>query len=68
MSDNVTTYTSAADEVSKLMTSEEVATVLGREGTVWKFIPKKEPWFGGYWERLIGLTKMAVNPLLPKSH
>jgi len=53
MSDNGTTYTSGADELSKLMKSEEIATVLGREGTVWRFIPKKTSWFGGYWERLI---------------
>jgi len=68
MSDNATTYTSAAEELSKLMKSEEIATVLGREGTVWKFIPKKAPWFGGYWERLIGLTKMAVKKTLGRAH
>ncbi|XP_065911201.1 uncharacterized protein [Dysidea avara] len=47
MSDNATTYSSAAEELSKLLTSEEIATTLGREGTVWKFIPKRAPWFGG---------------------
>ena len=68
MSDNATTYTSAAEELSKLMKSEEIATVLGQEGTVWKFIPKRAPWFGGYWERLIGLTKMAVKKTLGRAH
>jgi len=52
ISDNATTYTSAAEELSKLMKLEEIATMLGQEGTVWKFILKKAPWFGGYCERL----------------
>ena len=35
---------------------------------MWKFIPKKAPWFEGYWERLIGLTKMAVKKTLGRAH
>ena len=50
MSDKTTTYSSAVVELAELMTSEEIATSLGREGTVWKFIPKKAPWFRSYWE------------------
>jgi len=68
MSDNASTYTSAADELTRLFTSEELSTVLGREGTRWMFIPKKAPWFGGYWERLIGLTKMAIKKTLGRTH
>jgi len=68
MSDNASTYTSAADELTRLFTSEELNTVLGREGTKWQFIPKKAPWFGGYWERLIGLTKMAIKKTLGRAH
>lgn len=56
MSDNATTYTSAAQELTDSLNSEEIRSVLGREGIVWKFIPKKAPWFGGYWERLIGVS------------
>ena len=28
-------------------------------GIDWQFIPKRAPWYGGWWERLIGLTKTA---------
>jgi len=35
---------------------------------VWKFIPKKAPWFRSYWERFIGLTKMAVKKTLCRAH
>ena len=39
MSDNANTYTSAAEELTRLFTSEELSTVLGWEGIRWKFIP-----------------------------
>jgi len=65
MSDNASTYTSAAEELTRLFTLEEFSTVLDREGTKWKFIPKKAPWF---WERLIGLTKMAIKKTLGRAH
>ena len=68
MSDNANTYASAAEEVTRLFKSEELSTVLGREGTKWKFIPKKAPWFGGFWERLISLTKMAIKKTLGRAH
>ena len=68
MSDNATTYTSAAEELTNLLKSEEIRTVLDREGIVWKFIPKKAPWFGGYWERLIGLTKTCIKKTLGRAH
>ena len=42
MSDNATTYTSAADDLTQLF-SEETRTLLGREGVTWKFISKMAP-------------------------
>ena len=35
---------------------------------MWKFIPKRASWLGGYWERLIGLTKMVVKNTLGRAH
>lgn len=68
MSDNATTYTSAAEELTELLSSEEIRTVLGRKGIEWKFISKKAPWFGGYWERLIGLTQASIKKTLRRAH
>ena len=48
MSDNASTYTSAAEELSALLQSEDLATAMGTHSVVWKFIPKKAPWFGGF--------------------
>ena len=30
--------------------------------------PKCAPWFGGFWERLIGLTKTALKRVLGCTH
>ena len=68
VSDNATTFQAAAEELKTLSSSEEVRAVLNREGVTWRFIPKKAPWFGGFWERLIGLTKSAIKKVLGRAH
>ena len=64
MSDNASTYLLAAEELKEMLSSKELETSIGRCGVTWKFIPKRAPWYGGYWERLIGLTKAALKRVL----
>ncbi|XP_053403036.1 uncharacterized protein LOC123546131 [Mercenaria mercenaria] len=59
MSDNALTYISTA----KLLKTE----ILGTYGITWKFIPQHAPWYGGWWERLIGVTKTSIKKVLGKS-
>uniref|UniRef100_A0ABM0MF94 3-oxoacyl-[acyl-carrier-protein] reductase n=1 Tax=Saccoglossus kowalevskii TaxID=10224 RepID=A0ABM0MF94_SACKO len=33
----------------------------------WKFIPKRAPLYGGFWERLVGITKPAIKKVLQRS-
>ena len=68
MSDNASTYVSAATELHNLFTSKTLATSLERQGVEWKFIPKKAPWFGDFWERLIALTKNCLKKVLGRTH
>ena len=37
---------------------------LNQYGTVWKFIPRGAPSYGGFWERMIGFTKISLKKVL----
>ncbi|XP_006822499.1 uncharacterized protein LOC102805742 [Saccoglossus kowalevskii] len=67
ISDNASTYLSAANEIKRLLDSPEIQTYLTNRRVQWSFIPKRAPWFGGFWERLIGLTKTAIKKVLGRS-
>lgn len=68
VSDNGSTYLSAAEELKELLQSEQLMASLNRHGVLWKFIPKQGPWYGEWWERLIGLTKMLLKKVLSRVH
>ena len=68
ISDNASTYQSAAAELTQLLNSSELTSQLGNRGIEWKFIPKRAPWYGGFWERLIGLTKLSLEKVLGKTN
>ena len=68
LSDNASTYLAAAEELKYLFSSTDLSESLSRKGTEWKFIPKRAPWFGGFWERLIGLTKSTLKKILGRTH
>ncbi|XP_070567292.1 uncharacterized protein [Ptychodera flava] len=67
MSDNGSTYLSAATEIENMMKSVPVRNYFANCRVEWTFIPKRAPWFGGFWERLIGLTKTALKKVLGRS-
>ncbi|XP_060586634.1 uncharacterized protein LOC132742285 [Ruditapes philippinarum] len=59
MSDNALTYIATA----KILKDE----ILGTHNISWTFIPQHTPWYGGWWERLIGITKTCIRKVLWKS-
>ncbi|CAC5364771.1 unnamed protein product [Mytilus coruscus] len=61
ISDNVSMYVAGAKEIEHLTKSSYVTEKLNSYGTTWRFIPKRAPWFSGWWERLIGLTKNCIK-------
>ena len=67
LSGNVSTVLAAADELCQLFESNKIKESLQRQNVTWEFIPKRAPWYGGFWERLIGLTKNAIKKTLEKS-
>ena len=64
ISDNALTFIAASKEIHELTNSPTLHENLNIFGTKWKFIPKRAPWFGGFWERLIGLTKNCLKKVL----
>ena len=67
VSDNASTYQSAAEELQQLFRSKELTHHLSKQGVQWQFIPKRAPWYGGWWERLIGLTKSTLKKVLGRA-
>ena len=67
VSDNASTFTASADELKELFQSPSLKETFTNRGVIWQFIPKRAPWFGGFWERLIGLTKKSLKKILGRS-
>ena len=68
VSDNASTYQSVAEELQQLFRSKELTEHLSKHGVQWRFIPKRAPWYGGWWKRLIGLTKSTLKKVLGRAH
>ena len=43
---------------------EHLLKTLGSEGPEWRFIAPRAPWWGGWWERLVGTVKSALRKTL----
>ncbi|XP_045188261.1 uncharacterized protein LOC123546137 [Mercenaria mercenaria] len=67
ISDNATTYHAASNTLKKMFESQTLKDQLNSTGTVWRFIPNRSPWFGGWWERMIGLVKTTLKKVLGRS-
>ena len=61
--------------VSKLVISDnfksfksiEIKYFLRKKDIKWEFILEKSPWWGGFYERLIGITKLCLKKCMGKS-
>ena len=67
MSDNASTYLAAANELRQLFSSSLLSDTLSQRGIDWRFIPKRAPWFDGFWECLISLTKLSLKKILGRT-
>ena len=67
LSDNSSTFESAAEELRKLFNLKELMETLSTRGVRWNFIPKRAPWYGGFWERMIVMTKTVIRKVLGRS-
>ena len=67
ISDDASTFLSANNELRELFQSHALKKTLARQGIDWQFITKRAPWYGGFWERLIGLTKSSIKKVLGRA-
>jgi ribonuclease HI len=64
ISDNGSTFFSGAEEIKQIMENNRYLT---SRNVQWKFIPKRAPWYGGFYERLIGTTKTVLKKILGRA-
>jgi len=65
-SDNGTNFTGAANALNKL-NWEKIAKHNTTRQIEWYFNPPAAPWWGGWWERLIGVLKTILRKILGKA-
>ena len=63
-SDNAKTFEAAARRIQKISRSEEVINLLAKNNITWQFNLSKAPWWGGQYERLIGLVKLSMYKVI----
>jgi hypothetical protein len=68
INDNATTFIAAAEEIPNLTESKTLHNKLSEYGTSWKFIPKRAPWYCGFWERMVGPTKNCLKKVFECSY
>ena len=63
-SDNTATFMAASNHLIRLCASSSIQDTLAQKSTEWQFIPRRAPWYGDWWERLIGMPKTTLKKVL----
>ncbi|GBM37249.1 hypothetical protein AVEN_89278-1, partial [Araneus ventricosus] len=69
-SDNAMTFKSADIELKRLymnICEPEVQNYFGKKGIKWQYIVERAAWWGGYWERMVQITKIALRKILGRA-
>jgi hypothetical protein len=63
-SDNGGTFIAAASWIKRVMKDEKVSGHMARQEIEWRFNLSRAPWWGGQFERLVGLVKAAMYKVI----
>ena len=66
-SDNAKTYLSTSNHLKKVVDEVPLESFLTRNRIQWKFITAKSHWQGGFYERLVGVTKNTLYKAIGSS-
>ena len=64
ISDNAKTFKATAKWIERMCNSSEVSSYLEGNRITWKFNLERAPWWGGFYERLIGTMKRCLRKVL----
>jgi hypothetical protein len=71
ISDNAKTFKAGAQELqtmkTQLLEANASQQFLADHNITWKFITERAPWWGGFYERLIGLVKRYLKKTIGKA-
>ena len=63
-SDNGATFVGVANWMKKVLNDERLQDYLARHDITWKFNLSRAPWWGGQFERMVGLVKNAFYKVI----
>ena len=70
ISDNAKTFKASSSSilvsVDQLYASAPTSSFLADRGITWRFIVERAPWWGGFYERLVGMVKRCLKKILGK--
>ena len=64
VSDNGKTFNAAARAIRSLMQHEEVKKYPTGSGTEWTFNIERAPWWGGFFERMVCMSKRCLKKMI----
>ena len=64
ISDNAKTFKAASKWIKKLIANEDVQRYLEDNGVKWQFNLERAPWWGGFFERLVGSVKRCLRKVV----
>ena len=67
VSGNGKTFVATGKWLSKLKKDQRLANYLGGLEIKWKFNLARAPWWGGFFERLVGIMKRSLSKVISKS-
>ena len=67
ISDNAKTFETTAKWLKRIQQDADINTLLAKLQINWKFNLSRSPWWGGFFERMVGLTKNVLYKSLGKS-
>ncbi|XP_065068786.1 uncharacterized protein LOC135694057 [Rhopilema esculentum] len=64
VSDNAKTFKAAAKSINRIFRNKDIQQELESRRKEWKFNLERSPWWGGMFERMVGLVKCILRKIL----